>query len=216
MNIVFLLACFTLLMLPTVDAVLNKDNVVVAINCGSHKSYKTPSEIEYSEDTYFKGGVESDLGERYSDLWPDMSDIELYQTERYTNGEFLTYELPLKLGAEDGHYVLVLKFSEVYFDAPNRKVFDVTLGSQTILNNVDIFAAVGKFAPYDEFVEFDIKQKMLYYKGKAVDSAYLPKKSTVVVKFLRGKYDNPKINAMVLVKGTLQGMERILIVRYRL
>lgn len=42
----------------------------------------------------------------------------LYQTERYHHSTF-GYEIPLK---GDGEYVLVLKFSEVYFNAPDQKV----------------------------------------------------------------------------------------------
>jgi hypothetical protein len=42
----------------------------------------------------------------------------LYQTERYHTSTF-GYDIPV---AEDGHYLLILKFSEVYFNAPNMKV----------------------------------------------------------------------------------------------
>ena len=42
----------------------------------------------------------------------------LYQTERYHTSTF-GYDIPV---SEDGWYLLVLKFSEVYFNAPNMKV----------------------------------------------------------------------------------------------
>ena len=45
-------------------------------------------------------------------------DAVLYQTERYHTGTF-GYEFPVK---GDGDYVLVTKFSEVWFTAPNQKV----------------------------------------------------------------------------------------------
>ena len=45
-------------------------------------------------------------------------DAVLYQTERYHTGTF-GYEFPIK---GDGNYVLVTKFSEVWFTAPNQKV----------------------------------------------------------------------------------------------
>ena len=131
-----------------------------------------------------------------------MPDTALYQTERYTNSENLVYEIPLTKGQEDGHYVLVLKFSEVYFGSAGQKVFDVALGSSTILSDVDIYSKVGKFAPYDEFIEFDVKNKVLLYHGEKVESA-ISSRGALVLKFLRGKADNPKVNAIVLVKGTL-------------
>lgn len=42
----------------------------------------------------------------------------LYQTERY-NEETFGYEVPVK---EEGDYVLVLKFAEVYFAQSQQKV----------------------------------------------------------------------------------------------
>lgn len=53
-----------------------------------------------------------------------VPDQILYQTERYHNGDF-GYSIPLK---EDGDYVLVLKFSEVWFNTPNQKVSCVFYG----------------------------------------------------------------------------------------
>ena len=43
----------------------------------------------------------------------------------------------------DGDYLLVLKMSEVYFNAPNMKVFDVVLnGDLTVSSDLDIFEKV--------------------------------------------------------------------------
>lgn len=46
------------------------------------------------------------------------NDQILYQTERYHHSTF-GYDIPV---VEDGNYVMVLKFCEVYFNAPNMKV----------------------------------------------------------------------------------------------
>lgn len=43
----------------------------------------------------------------------------LYQTERFHHVDF-DYEIPVR---EDGDYVLVLKFCEVWFNAPRQKVW---------------------------------------------------------------------------------------------
>jgi len=189
-------------LLQSALCVLVKDKVIAAIKCGSRKPYKSSySEVEFSEDKYYRGGIESSAGEQYSDAWPDIPDIALYQTERYTNGEALPYEIPLKMPI-DGHYVLVLKFSEVYFTSSGKKVFHVALGPKIVLNNVDIYDKVGKFAPYDEFVEFDVKNKVVYFNGQAIDSAITPK-DALIVRFVRGGADNPKVNSIILVKGTL-------------
>ena len=202
---IVLLGWLMLLALAVVRASLNKDKVVVAINCGSQAEFKDASDVLYRKDKFYQGGVESEAGAQFPGQWPELQDIEVYHSERYALNADFAYELPLPPGKEDGHYVLVLKFSEVYFDGPNRKVFNVALGSETVLYDVDIFAKVGKFAPYDEFIEFDIRQKTVYFHNSPVASALVPSKSALLVRFIKGKKDNPKVNALVLVKGALQG-----------
>lgn len=65
-----------------------------------------------------KSGVSSDYGKRYLIGRVPQHDLPLYQTERYSTSNF-HYTINIK---DDGNYVLVLKFSEVYFDSPNKKV----------------------------------------------------------------------------------------------
>ena len=52
-----------------------------------------------------------------------QEDQILYQTERYDTATF-GYDIPVY---DDGWYLLVLKFSEVYFNAPNMKVIPSVL-----------------------------------------------------------------------------------------
>jgi len=69
------------------------------------------------------------------------------------------YSIPIP---NSGKYVLVLKFSEVYFNSPSEKVFDITLGKETIVKQLDIFTKVGKAVAYDEFIEFELKNNKIY------------------------------------------------------
>ena len=71
----------------------------------------------YSRDTNNVGEA-SDYGKtmRIDRVLPP--DQILYQTERYHTSDF-SYDIPLKA---DGDYVLVLKFSEVWFNAARQKV----------------------------------------------------------------------------------------------
>lgn len=106
---------------------------------------------------------------------------------------------------EAGKYVLILKFSEVYFQAANEKVFDVALGRKTILKNLDIFATVGKATAYDEYVEFELKNDKIYHNNGEVSDAYDTQKKAIKIRFLKGPRDNPKINTIVILKGTIEG-----------
>ena len=61
-----------------------------------------------------------------------------------------------------GKHVLVFKFSEVYFNSPNEKVFDVQIGKEIVLKQIDIYGKVGKASALDEFVEFEVKEGKVF------------------------------------------------------
>ena len=63
-------------------------------------------------------GTASDYGKQLMIGRVPQEDQILYQTERYDTATF-GYDIPVY---DDGWYLLVLKFSEVYFNAPNMKV----------------------------------------------------------------------------------------------
>lgn len=67
---------------------------------------------------------------------------------------------------QQGKYVLVLKFSEVYFNSPGEKVFDAGLGSLKVISSLDIYSKVGKATAYDEYVEFEFKNGKVYVEVK--------------------------------------------------
>ena len=138
-------------------------------------------------------------------------DAELYQTERWA-GEDFSYDIPVP---NSGKYVLVLKFSEVYFNSPNEKIFNVALGKQNIVNHLDVFSKVGKAIAYDEFIEFELKNNKVYinvvlqkiifvfFQGRVAEGAYNEETGILTINFIKGERDNPKINSILLVKGTL-------------
>jgi hypothetical protein len=66
----------------------------------------------------FVFSLASDYGMKLPILRSTPEDQILYQTERY-NEETFGYEVPVK---EEGDYVLVLKFAEVYFAQSQQKV----------------------------------------------------------------------------------------------
>jgi len=65
---------------------------------------------------------------------------------------------------QPGKYVLILKFSEVYFNSAGEKIFDVALGNQKIINQLDIYSKVGKATAYDEYIEFEFKNGKIYFE----------------------------------------------------
>ena len=91
--------------------------IVYAVNAGGPTHIDSYG-IEYQADS-LSTGIISDYGKRYWSIGRvDPQDSILYQTERYSEETF-GYNIPLK---DDGDYVLVLKFCEVYFLNPGKKV----------------------------------------------------------------------------------------------
>ncbi len=172
---------------------INLPKIQLAINCGGD-SVKTPSGIKYIKDKYFSGGESSDFGSGQELKLTE--DHEIYQTERWSK-EDLLYKIPIK---GEGSFVLILQFSEVYFNSKGEKMFDVEVNGQKVIENLDIFEKVGKYTALDEFIKIDLKGGSLKVKGISAefDGEHLE------IKFIKKEKDNPKINGIILVKGTLE------------
>lgn len=181
---------------------MDPSKVVAAINCGGDE-YTDSNGITYDNDKYFLGGTSSEHGLNY--IIKNTEDQILYQTERWSS-ETLTYSIPLKSNI-NGKYVLNLKFSEVYFTNKGDKIFNVALGRETIIKNLDIYSKVGKAYALDEYVEFEIRNKQVYYKNKNCAKALMGDK--LQINFVKGSADNPKVNAILLVKGSLKDTDYI-------
>ena len=181
----------------SINSRLNPSNVEIAINCGGPE-FRTKSGVVYQKDKYFIGGEASDFGMN-SDI-KITKDKEIYQTERWST-EDLIYEIPIQ---KSGKYVLVLKFSEVYFNNKGEKIFDFKIGDLTVLEDIDIFSKVGKNKAYDEFIEFEIKNNKIFVEGKEALNGYDKDNKNIKIIFKKKEVDNPKINALLIVKGTLK------------
>lgn len=181
-----------ILLTALIVEVFGINEILVAINAGG-KEHTDVHGVKYTADPA-RQGIPSDHGKRYIIGRVEPEDQPLYQTERYNTGN-LEYELDLS-GAKDGDYVLVMKFSEVYFEGPNQKVFDIAVNDHTIIPNVDIFAQVGKAVAHDEIVPFTIKSRKLVIAGDSSDFD-----GTFNLQFVQGLHDNPKINAFYIMKG---------------
>ena len=194
---ILLYALLLALNIIDINSKLNPSNVEIAINCGGPE-FRTKAGVTYQKDKYFIGGEASDFGIN-SDI-KNTKDKEIYQTERWSTKD-LVYNIPLK---KEGKYVLVLKFSEVYFNNKNEKVFDFKFGDETILENIDIYSKVGKNSAYDEFIEFELKNKQIYIEGKQLKNAYDEDNKTIQITFVKKDIDNPKVNALLIIRGTLK------------
>lgn len=181
-----------------VGEVTSLGQIIYAINAGGD-SHVDSYGVRYDRDPLMgKVGTASDFGKQLVIGRVPQNDQILYQTERYHHSTF-GYDIPIR---EDGNYVLVLKFSEVYFNAPNMKVFDVVLnGDHTIVTDLDIFDIVGRGVAHDEYIPFSVSRGRLIYNEEESDI----RGGKIRVEFIKGYRDNPKINAVYVMKGNLDG-----------
>ncbi|CAH0604751.1 unnamed protein product [Chrysodeixis includens] len=177
--------------------------IIYAINAGG-PAHTDIYGIHYEKDP-LQGriGTASDYGKQLVMIGRvNPKDEILYQTERYHHSTF-GYDIPAN---RDGDYVLVLKFSEVYFNAPNMKVFDVVLnGDHTIVADLDIFDKVGRGVAHDEYIPYAIKNGKLYYNEEESDI----RGGKIKVEFIKGYRDNPKINALYVMRGTIDEVPKL-------
>lgn len=177
--------------------------VIYAINAGG-EAVTDSTGIEYQADPLTnKIGTASDFGKNLLTIRRVKADDDiLFRTERYHTSNF-GYTIPL---TGDGNYLLVLKFCEVYFNAPNMKVFDVILNKKhTIVKDLDIFDETGRGTAYEEYIYFYVKNNQLTVNNEKSDV----KNNKVYVEFIKGRKDNPKINAIVLAKGNLNDFPKL-------
>lgn len=195
-----------LLILAVVCCVLGQvqslGQIIYAVNAGGDV-HTDSNGVKYESDPLAgKVGIASDYGKRLIIGRVPSSDHILYQTERYHTNTF-GYDIPVN---GDGDFVLVLKFCEVYFEAPDQKVFDVVLnGEHTIVADLDIFAKVDKGVAHDEYIPFQITQGKLTIAGE--ESEVVGNK--IKLEFIKGYKDNPKINAFYVMKGTLDEVPKL-------
>ncbi|XP_056585710.1 malectin [Triplophysa dalaica] len=176
------------------------ERVIWAVNSGGD-AHTDVHGIHFKKDPLEgKLGKASDYGLRSPILRSTLEDQVLYQTERYNEDTF-GYEVPIR---EEGDYILVLKFSEVYFAQSQQKVFDVRVNGHVVVKDLDIFDRVGHSTAHDEIVPLSVKRGKLSVHGEV--STFNGK---LAVEFVKGYYDNPKICALYVMKGKLEDVPKL-------
>ena len=104
---------FLILFSSTIECI---GEVIYAVNCGSG-AHTDLNGVHYQADR-LSVGTASDYGKSLQIERAAPADQILYQTERYHGGDF-GYTVPI---TDEGEFVLVLKFSEVYFRGSKLKV----------------------------------------------------------------------------------------------
>ena len=107
---------FVSVLLVAIQQVAGTGEVMFAVNCGGD-AHTDVNGIHYERDAATVGTA-SEFGRGSPIRRIAEADQILYQTERYHTNTF-AYYVPIE---ENGDYILILKFSEVYFTSGNQKV----------------------------------------------------------------------------------------------
>jgi uncharacterized protein (DUF608 family) len=118
----------------------NNGLILVAINAGGN-DYTASDGTQYNSDAS-SGWVTGGTSYSTSSTIANTNDDVLYQTERY--GDF-SYSIPLS----NDNYNVVLKFAEIYQDNPGSRIFNVSIESEEVIHNLDLYFRTGKNAAYD-------------------------------------------------------------------
>lgn len=123
--------------------------IAFALNAGG-QVYTDKAGVRYSADTYYQSGrtwkTDSSIAE--------TEDDELHKSSRYGN---FSYAVPIP----NGNYVVTLKFAEIYWSSANRRIFNVKVGGQEVIRNLDLFAKVGKNRAYDVTIPVSVNDRVL-------------------------------------------------------
>lgn len=130
---------------------------IIAINCGGSIFTGTDG-TQYMADTYFVGG--------HTDTFPgnevaNTDDDLLYN---YARSNFSAYNIPVT----NGNYTVRLKFSETYWAASNKRVFDISIEGSLLINDLDLYAtAPGKWVAHDLEFSIEVTDNQLNITGTA-------------------------------------------------
>uniref|UniRef100_A0ACD5H239 Malectin domain-containing carbohydrate-binding protein n=1 Tax=Desertifilum tharense IPPAS B-1220 TaxID=1781255 RepID=A0ACD5H239_9CYAN len=113
----------------------------IRINAGGEQYTDSLGQV-WLADTFFQGGS------IYKTTQPISATVEdpIYQTERF--GKSFSYAIPVK----NGVYDINLALAEIYFSAPNLRVFSVKAEGNQVVSNLDVFAKAGNYkVPCDSY-----------------------------------------------------------------
>jgi len=179
------------------SAIKQHSSVVYAINAGGATAVDKTLGITYESDLDSEGKSSVPGTSATSTMKIDRAPAAyqtIFQTERYAAEDFsYTIDTPA-----DGVYTMVLRFAEHYWTRSGAKIFDVKLDNAVdVVGDLDIYDVAGRFVAHDELVQFSIKDKQIVHDGQTHTVG-----KTFTVDFVKGAEDNPKICAILLVKGS--------------
>jgi hypothetical protein len=151
---------------------------VIRVNAGGPQYTDSAAQV-WAADIGFNTGSASSVGNAIA----GTSDPALYRSERWDAAT--APELAYVFTVPNGNYTVKLHFAEIWSggQAVGRRIFDVRIENQLVLDNLDVFAEVGGYTALIKTVQTTVSDGQLN------------------VNFVHGSADNPKISAIEILSN---------------
>lgn len=164
-------------------------NYPIKINCGGYAALDYLADAGWTKNTEF-GFLDGNTATYPSSLQISGTDEDvIFQSEKYG---MVTYKIRLP----NGRYNTELMFAENFFDSPGKRIFDVYIEQNRVIENLDIYSLVGKNAAYiNEITDIQINDGVMDIQfGDKIDNALLC--GFVITPVSTGSLDNESINEL--------------------
>lgn len=132
---------------------------LIPVRVAAAGSYTDSQGNAWSSDAAYVVGTTSITGAVTNPI-AGTSDPKLYQSERWQPSGVIPvhYQFPVP----NGTYTLTMKFAELYWTAPGKRVFNIVVNGQTVVQNFDEFAAAGgRFIAVDRSVPVTVSTGLI-------------------------------------------------------
>jgi len=132
---------------------------LIPVRVAAAGSYTDSQGNAWSSDAAYVVGTTSITGAVTNPI-AGTSDPKLYQSERWQPSGVIPvhYQFPVP----NGTYTLTMKFAELYWTAPGKRVFNIVVNGQTVIQNFDEFAAAGgRFTAVDRSVTVTVSTGLI-------------------------------------------------------
>jgi glucose/arabinose dehydrogenase len=116
---------------PTPTPTPAPSNTSIRINSGGGQYTDTAGQV-WLADQYFTGGSVYSVSNS-TEIFKTEDD-PIYRNER--TGKSLSYQIPV----DNGNYNVNLHFAEIYWNDFNKRIFDVSIEGDLVIDDLDIFA----------------------------------------------------------------------------
>lgn len=185
---------------------LDPTKVVYAINCGSDQPIQSEHGFVFQPDQYFGAGefstyAHNDFAKNPEFTIRNTRDTKLHLNERLGNGGYVEYKLPIEFA---GDYVLILLFAELNFEMVQDRAMRILIGSYEVIPEFDIVRTATPLAQVGVYLPFSVNEdgSFLYRGQRDLPDGIIDQNKLHLT--LERIFDNPKIDGIVLFKGTLE------------